>query len=303
MHFILISLAILLLALTGCTKLLPQTVGSPFGNSLRAGDYIATLIYTQQPYLPSLHRNPENDRFRIGLLLHPIDGGAPLPLIPIAADLRFSDFQHTARMLGSDGRFVWFIAHDIGAYDLQRRRLINVDHLRRANPSLAGLWQNARYSFGRRMQVISHDYAQEFEIDPSTLQAVPSPGIRRAGSAQALSQFAARYRSEQYYKPAPIRASSASDPLRLSGPDGHLIGSRTKPGLDSTLTLARVDTTGKNLWTVDTGIADLDQILADPVRLAFIGKKPRIPGKVQEPILVIVNSATGEISTRSLWQR
>jgi len=245
---------------------------------------------TLEPYIPSLHRNPENDRFRIGLLLHPIDGGAPRGLIPIASQLRHSDFRNSARLLGSDGRSVWFIAQDIGAYDLERKRLITLEHLRRANRQLDDLWQNARYSFGQRLQAVSHDYKREFEIDPHTLQAIPVSGTRRPSPLSAIREALGGPHSEQYYRPAPV-------------PDtGGLTASRSKQGLDSTIVLTRLDPSGKVMWTADTGIADLDQILPDAQRTAFIGRKPRIPNKVQEPVLVIADQNTGRLTSHPLWQ-
>jgi len=283
-------LVIAFAAMTGCSVLQTRSIGSPFGRSIRAEQHIATFIVTQEPYIPSLHRNPGNDRFRIGLLLHPVDGGAPRRLIPIASQLRHSDFRNSARLLGSDGQSVWFIAQDIGAYDLDRNRLISLEHLRRANPQLDDLWQNARYSFGRRLQAVSHDYKREFEIDPHTLRAIPVSGTRRTSSLASIREALGGPHSQQYYKPAPV-------------PDtGGLTASRSKPGLDSTIVLTRLDAAGKALWTADTGIADLDQILSDVQRSVFIGRKQRIPNKVQEPVLVIADQSTGRLVTHSLWQ-
>lgn len=303
MPMLILLLVFGLFVMTGCNALLPRTVGSPFGLSVRAGRYVATLVVTEEPSLPSLHHNPENDRYRVGLLLHPVNGDAQRPLIPLAGSLRHSDFRNGAKVLGSDGRLVWFIVTDIGAYDLESGRILTVEHLRRANRHLDDLWQNARYDFGKRLQVTSHDYKQDYDIDPFTLRAVPATHSRRGASMQTIGEYMAGGRSEQYRTPGRIRATSASEPLQLTGPDGFLMAHRTESGLQGTIVISRVDAAGKALWSTNSGIADLDQILPAQDYAVFIGKRPRIPNKVQEPVLAIVNNATGVMTIHSLWQR
>ncbi len=39
--------------------------------------WLATPIRTLEPYVPSLHRNPDNDRFRLALFLYLADGRSP----------------------------------------------------------------------------------------------------------------------------------------------------------------------------------------------------------------------------------
>ncbi|MFN7933339.1 MAG: hypothetical protein U0R19_08440 [Bryobacteraceae bacterium] len=303
MQILILLLVLGLFVMTGCNALLPRTVGSPFGHSVRAGHHIATLIVTEEPSIPSLHHNPENDRFRMGLLLHPVNGGAPRPLIPLASSMRHSDFRNAAKVLGFDGKLIWFMVTDIGAYDVESGRVLTVEHLRRANRHLDDLWQNARYDIGRRLQVTSHDYKQRYEIDPSTLRAVPVSSGRRPPSMQEVRDLMAGGRSEQYRTPGRVRATAASDPLRLTGPDGFLMAHRTEPGLQGTIVISRVDAADKPLWSTNSGIADLDQILPGEDYAAFIGKRPRVPNKVQEPVLAIVNNATGVMTVHALWQR
>ncbi|MBL8174317.1 MAG: hypothetical protein JNK48_06600 [Bryobacterales bacterium] len=276
----------------GCGAMMTSGIGSPFGRSARVGEYVATLISTQEPYVPSLHRNPENDRFRIGLLLHPVDGGAPLRLIPIASGLRHSDYRNSARVLGWDGRHVWFVGQDIGAYDLRARRLVRLEDLRRANRGLDGLWQNARYGFGRRLQITSHDYRQEYEVEPETLRAAPAVGLRRPSGLEAIRATLGGPAADQYRRrPGPIEGVERVTALR------------NKAGLDSTIALRRVDASGKEMWTVETGIADLDQVLPDARQIALVGRRVAVPNKVQEPVLAIVDVETGRLAAHSLWQR
>ena len=66
---------------------------------------------------------------------------------------------------------------------------------------------------------------------------------------------------------------------------------------------ARVDSSGAVGWSLDTGIGTLLQVLPDPATPAFIGERPRIPDQLSEPILVIIDAATGKLTTHSLWLR
>lgn len=107
-----------------------------------------------------------------------------------------------------------------------------------------------------------------------------------------------------YFNAAFLQITPESKPLRLSEPDSFLMVYTSGPGLQGTLMIARVDTSGTIVWKIDTGVDRVEwrQVLSDASRIAFIGRKPRIPDKVAEPILVIVNIQSGAITTSSLWQ-
>lgn len=109
--------------------------GSPIGASARAGNYIVTIMQTREPALPSVPPRPENDRFRLRLVLHSLDSDEK-HVIPIAAGLRASEFMHTVQFLGDDGEKIWFQAHEPMAYDYRAHRLIrNIENPRRAGLS------------------------------------------------------------------------------------------------------------------------------------------------------------------------
>ena len=90
----------------------------------------------------------------------------------------------------------------------------------------------------------------------------------------------------------------------MQGPDRFLMAYSAKAGLGASLVVARVDVTGKPLWRADTGIDrfKLSQIMPGTPFVAFIGTRPPVPGKVPEPILVVVNSETGGVTTTSPWK-
>jgi hypothetical protein len=122
------------------------------------------------------------------------------------------------------------------------------------------------------------------------------------GNREILSQD--RISADEYLNAAFVRSGPDGDPLRLATPDSFLMIFTSKSGLGGTLMLARVDPAGKILWQTDTGIDrfKLSQILPDSHFTAFIGTRSPVPGKVSEPILVIVDNQASTASTVSLWQ-
>ena len=109
---------------------------------------------------------------------------------------------------------------------------------------------------------------------------------------------------EEYLNAAFLRSDDASEPVRLSDPDGALMIYTSEPGLKGTLMVARVDTAGAIRWNVDTGIDrfKLLQILPGKGSFAFVGTRPPVPDQLSEPVLVIVDNDTGESNTLSLWR-
>jgi hypothetical protein len=119
-----LSLIAMALVNTGCSLVLLEGTGGRIGASARAGNYIVTMMQTQEGALPSVPPRPENDRFRISLVLHSIDGTEEKRTVQIASGRRSSEYLHTARFLGDDGVRIWFQAHEPMAYDYRAHRLI-----------------------------------------------------------------------------------------------------------------------------------------------------------------------------------
>jgi len=343
--------------------------GSPLGLSVRTPEHIASLIQTLEPYVPTLHRNPDNDRYSLSLFLCPQDGRSPGKMISITKHRRAQEFT-LAKILGCDGSAVWFNFNGVGGVNLKSGKLIGETELRRANPSLDESWDDQRrMEFDQRLRVTSADRQRIYEVIPETLQAVPAQVNRKAASfdprveeflssgarpspvdwlgvhskneaareyqpkswlsrlnrATDAKEMRSLYRAQlgpeldrgsreilslepisddEYFNAAFVRTGSETDPLRLSGPDSFLMIYTSKPGLNGTLMLARVDSAGKILWQTNTGIDrfKLSQILPNDRFIAFTGTRPPIPDKVSEPILVIVDNQSGTTSAVSLWQ-
>jgi hypothetical protein len=104
------------------------------------------------------------------------------------------------------------------------------------------------------------------------------------------------------YRAAFVRAARMGENLQLAV-GGSLLIWETKPYRAGSVMAARIDSSGAVAWSVDTGIGKLLQVLPDPTTPAFVGERPRIPDKLSEPILVIVDAVTGKVTTHSLWMK
>ncbi len=161
---------------TSCKSILSikSPTGTPLGLSARTPNHIATLIQTLEPYVPSLNRNAGGDRYRLTLLLSPLEGRSPVRLVPIAKGLSGHDFS-LVKLLGCDGKTVWFQFNGIGGVDLKSGRIIGSSHLLRANPALGERWDDSRrIDFDQRLRLTTPDRKQLFEVTPDTLQAIPA---------------------------------------------------------------------------------------------------------------------------------
>jgi hypothetical protein len=344
--------------------------GTPLGASVRTDAHVATLIQTLQPYVPSLHRDHSKDRYRLSIFVVPLDGAAPY-LVPVVDDLAPSTYS-LAKVLGSDGRTLWFDATGLHGIDLASRKLVSAAGLRKANPSLdPAWWDDTRgMEVEGKLRIVSRDRTQALEIDPSTLEAksIPPPRSTRLPFAPTLANYLVAgfctspdtwlglhstaeldtafapkrwircvergedrkamrrfYRGDverasddknvrivsitaqgdaEYFNAAFLRHDEKSAPIRFANPDGALIAYNAGPDPKASLVLARADDKGAIAWKVDTGIErfNLRQLLPGEKSVAFVGTRPPVPDKVSEPILVIVDLATGRAATHSLWQ-
>ena len=345
--------------------------GSPFGLSVRAGEQVATLIESLVPYTPSLNRDHSKDEYRMSLFLVTTDGSSGPRTIPITDALQVGSYS-LGKILGSDGRTMWYDVNGLGGVELRTGERITADDLRKANPGPASSWWIDTHSavVNGRLRITARDQSQSVDVDPRTLRAAPattkdenrwpfdiqpaaylcsglftaptewlglhSPAevergfkpkswLRRIETADDRKEMRQFHRgvldpesddesrkvismepldSTHYLNAAFLRVDEHSEPLHLTDPDGALMMYTSAPGLKGTVVVARVDTDGRIIWKVDTGIDrfKLSQILPGRESMVFIGPRPMVPDKVSEPLLVIVQNSTGAMRTISLWQ-
>jgi hypothetical protein len=240
-----------------------RTTGIPVAAAARAGTYIATLIRSHDPGVVSLHPNPEDERFSLALLLQ---SNSDRRVVAIASGLRYSEIANGARILADDGKLLWFQWTELSAYDYRSHKLLR----RRDLPTV--IPRNIESTFTRFSD--SQPRADRFLVKTQ------------------------EFGGSQHYKAAVIT------PLRLTEPEGVLLTYWTQRGLKGTFVISRIaKDSGKVLWTIETGLADVDQILPDARQLAVIGRLPMVPDKLSEPFLTLIDTRSGTSSTHTLWVR
>lgn len=300
--------------------------GTPVGLSVRTETHIATLLQTLVPYTPSPNRDRSKDRYNIGVFLVPLDGRAP-QLVPVAQELSPNQFA-LAKILGSDGRNLWIDVSGVFAVDLSSNTLQSLpgDPPQKLDGEITSPFPPRLESFLSAGMYTGPDTWLGLHSD-TEMQRDYQPGkrIRRVVSAEDSKQtrrfFQGRLDGETlvssqgiltmtalegdaHLNAALLRMNEKSEPLQLQDPPGTLMIYTSDPGLKGVLVVARIDFSGQLLWQADTGIDrfSLQQILPGTESIAFVGTRPREEGKVPEPLLVIVDHTSGEISTHSLWQ-
>lgn len=109
-------------------------------------------------------------------------------------------------------------------------------------------------------------------------------------------------RDGEFLNAAFLRPDRSSEPLRLNDPDGALMLHTSAPGLAGTLVVSRVDIHGEEIWSVDTGLDrfQLQKIMPGPGSVAFAGVRLPAPGKVSEPLVVLIDHKTGQLTAHTL---
>lgn len=109
--------------------------------------------------------------------------------------------------------------------------------------------------------------------------------------------------SETEYRAATfLRATPGGAILQAENPDSLFLLHRVGNELFAPFTLTRIAPDGKSIWDTATGIGRLQQVLPGVDSIVLIGERPRVPNKVPEPILVLINVESGETNTVSLWR-
>jgi len=118
--------------------------------------------------------------------------------------------------------------------------------------------------------------------DVRTFSFDPGKGTPIGSSVRTDTHIATLIQTLEPYVPS-LNRDHGEDTYRISLFRVPLDGA--EPGLKGTMIVARADTSGRILWSVDTGIDrfELQQILPGNGSVAFIGTRLPIPGKVSGP--------------------
>lgn len=301
------------------------TSGVPLGACVRTSSHIASLIQSTDPHLPEITGRGAHATTSVSILLIPVDGGRPRKIL-IAEGLNSNQFA-LAKILGADGATLWFDVNGLGGVDLERMELLEpseaiVPHV--PKPGLPFAPDAGRYLSAGFIAAPGQWLGLHTEEELRTAYA-PGKFVRRVVAQEDSEQMRRLYRgtleapvddkyhrivamdpvnAAEYHNAAFLRMDDRSEPLRLSGPDGVLMIHTSVPGLKGTAIISRVDLDGAVRWTVDTALDrfKLEQILPGEETFAFVGTRIPVEGKVSEPLVVIMENATGRMTTHSLWQ-
>lgn len=325
-----VILALSVVAWLGRSALQIRTTGAPWGSSMRAGNTVVTLMTRLEPYIPSLNRNHGNDRYTVGLLLHDAASGERR-YVELARGRAPNDLSN-AKLLAVQGTRVWAQVPQTMLYDVASGRLASADEVERdrslappARPfavsdltvgeramllSLAeggrvggDRWlgvhapENVRRSFREGFRApVAADFERSAEVRRLYTGMLKVDGADvRLGALQPTAV-------DSLFNGAFVRAARDSALLQLAGGDALMVH-ETRARRAGTVVVSRVGASGDVAWSVDTGIGQLLDVLPDAAWPAFVGERPRIPDKVPEPILVVVDASSGRVKTHSLWMK
>lgn len=165
-----------------------KSTGTPLGPAFRTPTHILQLISTTERYLPTLHRAPGKDRFRIDLLAISIADPTRQETFTLLRQQQANALTPVTKILGANGGVVWIQALDIFAVNLKTKRIAREADLRKANPELALFLLAARAEFTDRFVAVSPDWSQAYSFSAETLKATACLSPPRKAGLEALTQ-------------------------------------------------------------------------------------------------------------------
>jgi hypothetical protein len=166
-----------------------KSTGTPLGQALRTETHVFQLILTQERYLPSLHRSPSRNRYRIDLLTIPLANPGKQETFTLIRQQQANAATPMTKILGAAGDVVWINALDTFAVNLRTKRVANGAALRKANPELETFLHSARPEFKDRFVMVSPDWSYAYEFSSETLQANACPPPDRGNFIDELSNL------------------------------------------------------------------------------------------------------------------
>ena len=158
-----------------------ESTGVPLGLAARTPTHVLQLMTTTESYLPSLHRAPGKDRYRIDLLAIPIADPNKQEVFTLIRQQQSNALTPMTKILGSDGDVVWIQALSLFGVNLRTKRVVKEEDLRKANPELSLFLASARPQFTDHLVAVSPDWSQAFAFSLETLKATACTPPSRAG--------------------------------------------------------------------------------------------------------------------------
>lgn len=157
--------------------------GVPLGECVRTSNHIASLIQATDPHLPNWSGRGGNETTSLSILLIPLDGTEPF-VVPFAKGVEGNGYS-LSRIIGSDGRTLWFDCMGLHGVHLRERQLVTAEDLAAANPGVPPRWwEDARGMdiVDGKLHLINDDRSAAMDVDPDTWKAAavtPKPSNER----------------------------------------------------------------------------------------------------------------------------
>ena len=152
-----------------------KSKGIPLGPAVRLPGHIGLIIRTTEPYLPTLHRNPDNDRYCIDLLVISLTDPPKQETINLLHKQERNALQPMTKILGGTGDIVWVQALDLFAVNLKTKRVVSSSDIIQLNPKLAVFFNSAHFEFKDRLIAVADDQQEAYAIDDITFKTKPVP--------------------------------------------------------------------------------------------------------------------------------
>jgi hypothetical protein len=307
----------------GIVKLLGvKSYGHPAGLVVRAGQHLAVLIETRDPFIPSLKGRDERDMsYSYTLWLIPESGSGDIRTIRLDRGVASGSRTHNVGVKQYDNGILWLSIEDLQGIDLASERkttqpapapLVNAPILQFMGAGEFPLEQFRAQSVmlpsGDWLFLVSNDEVKA-SLQLGTRLYDDSATARGTRDARRLNVVtaapgviptvasAARIGDREFRNGAFMRSVKGGSVVRFSDPDGFLIVHDQGDPVHPSIHLSRVNADGSIVWTADTKIGRLNQVLPHERLPAFVGELPR---ELTEPMLTVVDLKDGTARTKSL---
>lgn len=316
------GIAAVALVVLGCSRQLGvKSHGMPVGRVVRAGGYLAVLIETRDPFMPSLKGRSESDMsYSYALWLLPESGDRKHETIELARGIASNKRMHSPGVRQPDKGTLWLAIDDLYGIDLASGRKVAtppppsiantpISQLLPSNEPPLEQYRTSSVTLpsGKMLALATEDEAKS-EFKPGkqlydnptasgtylnrglyTIAAQPSR-VRRVAAATRIPGVDLR-------NAAFMRSTPSGDVVRFSSPDGFLVVYEAGDPVARSWHFARVNTDGSVAWTADTKVGRLTQVLPHGEMPAFVGE---LPQQLTEPMIAVLHLKDGAVNTTSL---
>jgi hypothetical protein len=143
---------------------------------------------------------------------------------------------------------------------------------------------------------------RDFSAETKDRALVLYRGTCEANDARHAIRSVERVGESRYRGATFLRAAPGAAILRAAAPDSVFLLHRAGSQLFAPLTLVRLAPDGRVVWSADTGIGRLTQVLPGANDIALLGERPPAPNKVPEPIMTLIDTQRGAPKITSLWR-